>query len=324
MSKYPKMAVVAAVALSFSSFVQQASWPKTLCEGFLPANSMRIPVGDVNAAGISQDVFNSVLDRAQQLYGPIIASKGGKFVINRKWTDPTVNASAEQSGNKWIINMYGGLARHSAINEQGFALVVCHELGHHLGGFPQSDWATNEGGADYFSTLKCMRRWYGTGAPSGPVDPVAAEACNNQFANQGERNRCQTGTQGGSSVATLLGVLGGGSTPPKFDTPDPTVVDSMMDEHPPAQCRLDTYFQGALCQKSVGEDVANDNPNAGACTRKGGQQTGLRPRCWYFPPAGEPASSPAMASRPPLNLPSSDNMKERIRALQSALSGRGV
>ena len=256
MTKYTKMAVVAAVALMSTSFVNR-SVTKTLCAGFLPPNSMQIPVGDVHAAGISQDMFNSVLDRAQSIYGPVIASKGGKLKINRKWEDPTVNASAQQSGGTWIINMYGGLARHAAVTEQGFALVVCHELGHHLGGYPTSSWATNEGGADYFSTLKCMRRMYGTGAPSGAVDPVAKKACEAQFPNAGDSNRCQSGSQGGSSVAYLFQALTGESSPPKFDSPDSTVVDSMMDEHPPTQCRMDTYFQGALCGKSVGEDVAD-------------------------------------------------------------------
>ena len=323
MTKYSKMAVVAAVALSFSSFVSPVG-TKTLCDGFLPPNSMKIPVGDVHAAGISQDMFNKVLDRAQQLYGPIISSKGGKLKINRRWEDATVNASAQQSGSSWIINMYGGLARHSAINEQGFALVVCHELGHHLGGYPKSSWATNEGGSDYYATLKCMRSFYGTGAPSGAVDPVAKAGCDAQFSNPGESNSCQTGSQGGSSVAYLFQALSGDSAPPKFDTPDASAVDSMMDEHPPTQCRMDTYYQGALCRKSAGEDVSGDNPNSGACTRKNGQSSGLRPRCWYFPPADEPAAMPSMASHTPVQLPSSDSVKERIQALQSALSGRGV
>ena len=45
---------------------------RVLCEGFLPPNNMKIPVGDVHAAGIGEAQFNAVLDRVQAVYGPII------------------------------------------------------------------------------------------------------------------------------------------------------------------------------------------------------------------------------------------------------------
>lgn len=141
---------------------------RSACDGFLPPNDLRIPVGSLEANGISEAQFNQVLDQVQALYGPIIAARGGRLVINRLWSDSTVNASAERNGGQRIINMYGGLARHDAITQDGLALVACHELGHHLGGAPKFgiferlDWASNEGQSDYFANLKCLRPrcWY--------------------------------------------------------------------------------------------------------------------------------------------------------------------
>ena len=149
---------------------------RTLCEGFLPPNDMKIPVGDFRAKGIQEEMFNSVLDRVQAVYGPIVAQHGGELVINRKWDDPTVNANAQRYGSRWIINMYGGLARHPAVTPEGFATVACHELGHHLGGFPKiwglfGSWASNEGEADYFATLKCLRLVLPDQAPAD-LDPI--------------------------------------------------------------------------------------------------------------------------------------------------------
>ena len=70
----------------------------------------------------------------------------------------TVNANASQRGRTWIVNMYGGLARRPEITPDGFAMVLCHELGHHMGGFPfVSGWAANEGQSDLFATLSCGR-----------------------------------------------------------------------------------------------------------------------------------------------------------------------
>ena len=55
--------------------------------------------------------------------------------------------------------MFGGLARHKLVTPDGFALVACHEMGHHLGGAPRrGGWASNEGQSDYYATTKCARR----------------------------------------------------------------------------------------------------------------------------------------------------------------------
>lgn len=321
-----RKSVIAAAAFAVvasSAYAVHRRTHKTLCEGFLPPNNMSIPVGDVRALGIDEARFNAVLDRAERVYGPIVAAKGGRLVVNRKWSDPTVNASAQQMGGSWHINMYGGLARHAATTEEGFMLVVCHEIGHHIGGYPKSSWATNEGGSDYFATLKCMRNMYGDAPPLGDVDPVAAAGCAAQYPDGAGRNGCLNGARGGQSVAFLFQALRNSPTPPKFDTPNQTVVPRMVNSHPETQCRLDTYYQGALCGASLGTDVSNSDPNVGACTAKNGQRTGLRPRCWYKPPVDEPALvEPVEVARP--NLPDVEKVGLKLEALREALSGRGI
>ena len=77
---------------------------KELCSGFLPPNDMKIPVGDhsivgiKNNGGITEAQFNMVMDRIAAIYTDKIRAKGGTLVINRLWSDETVNASAEQQG----------------------------------------------------------------------------------------------------------------------------------------------------------------------------------------------------------------------------------
>ena len=263
-----------------------------------------------------------MLDRVQAVYGPIIASKGGELDIQRKWDDATVNASAIQNGKTWTINMYGGLARHPAVNADGFALVACHELGHHLGGFPKisgDDWATNEGGADYFATLKCLRKVLPAKAPD-TVDSVARAGCNSVYKDEASRASCLRGTMAGVSVSSLLAELGGDKKP-QLDTPDASVVDTTDDNHPAAQCRLDTYFQAAMCSKSASEDQTSSNPAPGACTKSQGYQVGLRSRCWYKPASAE-AESTDVAAR--LNITSPKALQERLDSMRNALSGRGI
>ncbi|MCR4295075.1 MAG: hypothetical protein NUW21_06040, partial [Elusimicrobia bacterium] len=105
-----------------------------LCEGFVPQNDMKIPMGSFEAKGITEVQFNEVMDRVEAIYAPEIAARGGRLVLKRLWSNPTVNASAQRSGKDYILNMYGGLARHESITQDGMALVACHEMGHHIGG----------------------------------------------------------------------------------------------------------------------------------------------------------------------------------------------
>ncbi|MDE2039284.1 MAG: hypothetical protein KGO96_04915 [Elusimicrobia bacterium] len=276
-----------AVVLALFASDRLAPRVRLLCKGFLPPNNLSIPVGSLRAAGLSKAQFDAVLDRALSIYGPIIAARGGRLDIERDWQDPTVNASAERIGSIWRLNMYGGLARHPAVTPDGFSLVVCHELGHHLGGYPKldGDWATNEGGADYFATLKCLRRLLPATTPE-TVDPTALRACSGVFRGEARRTLCLREAMAGLSLGALLAQIGG-SPLPKLDTPDPGRVSQTNDDHPAAQCRLDTYFQGGLCVKPVGEEVSDDDPNPGACTRSQGFSVGLRPLCWYKPPASQ-------------------------------------
>lgn len=288
-----------------------ASRPKVvLCRGFLPKNNMRIPVGDVHALGLEENQFNKVLDRVEAVYAPIVAAHGGHLVINRLWDDATVNASAERDGDKWILNMYGGLARYKGVNFDGFALVACHELGHHLGGFPhyQGDWASNEGEADYHATLKCLRRVLGTKVAN--LDPYAKKRCEAVFKKKNDIAHCENGTMAGIDTAALLADLGGEPLP-QLNTPDPTQVDQTNDDHPAAQCRLDTMFNGALCAKPVSEDLSDASPDPGACTEDQGYTVGLRPRCWYKPPEPPKPALVAHVSRKTV-----DTLTKRLKSLR--------
>ncbi len=260
--------------------------------GFAPENSLDIPSTHKSINGIDEAVFNQVIDEIEAIYRPIVEGNGDKFTINRKWSDGTVNASAQRSGKNVIVNMYGGLARHDLITKDGFALVMCHEVGHHLGGAPKvggwfNKWASNEGQSDYFANLKCFRKVYGTednvtfiqnlNAPK-----VVTDNCNAVFTNEADAALCVRSAIAAKSTADLLASLrNAGET--DFTKPDTNEVSRTNNAHPEAQCRLDTYFAAALCDVDMNIDVDNKDPNKGTCNRKDGDKEGLRSLCWYKP-----------------------------------------
>lgn len=274
-------------------------------EGFLPENDMKIPVGSLEDKGITQAQFNAVIDTAEKIYGPVIAAQGGKLVIKRLWDNNTVNASAQRQGSNYVVNMYGGLARHATITQDGFALVVCHEIGHHIGGAPKygggNDWASNEGQSDYFANLKCLRRMFTASAASGFTrkgeDPGARPACEAAFPGEADRALCVRGATAGMSVTSLFRALRNETVIPRYDTPDPKEVARTSDSHPATQCRLDTYFSGSICNRGVDEALSQTDAAAGTCTAASGHSVGLRPRCWYKPAAALAEELPEVALR---------------------------
>lgn len=320
-----KRSILVSVALLSLSLVRQ---PAHECV-FLPDNNLRIDVGSMEDKGITQAQFNAVMDQAEALYAPVIAARGGKLVLKRLWDNGTVNASAQQQGKNWILNMYGGLARHETITQDGMALVVCHELGHHLAGAPKyggMDWASNEGQADYFANLKCLRRMFASPAgqsftrPAGKsTDREDAEAgCAASWKSASDRALCVRAAMAGMSVTSLFRVLRNQTTLPKFTTPDPAVVTEMYDGHPDTQCRLDTYYAGSLCARGVNEALSETDPTVGTCNASTGQSSGLRPRCWYLPPASSAEPAPAFASAKAPAAPA------LVKSLESAELWRGL
>ncbi|MDO9183353.1 MAG: hypothetical protein Q7U04_13145 [Bacteriovorax sp.] len=189
--------------------------------------------------------------------------------------------------------MYGGLARHPLMTEEAFAVVVCHELGHHLGGAPKKRqsfsidplWSSNEGEADYFSSLKCLRKFF-TGLNNQDVlremqvpKEVIAQ-CLKVFPNIEETLICQRSAMAGFSVGLFLKSFSKVKKEISFSSPEKKRVLFTNNSHPSPQCRLDTYFQAALCDKHFSEELSSKDLNIGACTLKNGDQQGIRPRCW--------------------------------------------
>jgi hypothetical protein len=259
--------------------------------------------------GLTEDQFNQVIDQVSAFYAPVIKAHGAKFYVNRRWNDSTVNASAEQSGSRWEVNMYGGLARRPEITQDAFVLVMCHELGHHLGGFPffgDNDWAAVEGQADYFATEACAKNIWkndtaGNLKAAQSVDAYAKDQCDLSWSTENQRDICYRTASAGASLANLFYALdqesGSNGPRPAFNTPDPTQVSSTDWDHPASQCRLDTYFEGALCSAAfdASKIPGRNNPSGQmsldaerdastvSCMHVSGYNTGLRPQCWFAP-----------------------------------------
>ena len=281
-----------ATALSISQLFACDIHGKT---GFMPENKLNISKDDKETNGMTKEKFEAIVNRVYLAYSPIVTDLGGTLEMDNNWDDGTVNAYANRTGDVWHVNMFGGLARHPLVTDDGFLLVVCHETGHHLGGAPKmgskTAWASNEGQADYFGSLKCMKRVLEKDdnqaiMANTTIDPAAKSKCEMVYKSADDIALCERIAMAGKSLAQLLDKLGK-NVKVAFNTPDKSVVQKTFDAHPEAQCRMDTYLSGSLCDKAFTEDVSNNSPIDGTCIKKDGYEVGMRPLCWYKPGANE-------------------------------------
>ena len=276
--------------------------------GIFPENNANIPVGRFGLFSIEKEVFMSAIDRAEKIYGPVFVKEGRTLEIQRKWEDGTVNAYASREGTKSIVAMFGGLARHPLVTGDAFSMVICHELGHHIGGAPKkkgfffASWASNEGQSDYFATLKCAREiWKNEDneaiVANMIVDSTAKARCEKSWSRSDDVALCIRSAMAGKSLADTLADLGKAPTT-DFSKPDTKVVVKTDDAHPAAQCRLDTYFAGSLC--TVDKDIAVDDADAtkGTCASENKAKEAFRPMCWYKPAGVTPQPTPTPTGRP--------------------------
>lgn len=242
-----------------------------------------------SASAMNEDRFHGILDRMEGIYGPVATRQGATLLVNRRWTNDTANASATQFQNTWELNAYGGMARHAKVSEDGFTLIMCHEMGHHFGGFPfRPDWGGNEGQADYFSTQSCAREMWRDELEVNrgfrtQVSSYAKNLCDKAWAQDNDRDLCYRVMTGSLTVATFLGH----GQDVSFETPSRDRVAKTYKFYPTAQCRLDTLVAGALCTKSFDKHIIPLTESEAAeqsCLEKSNED-GIeqRPRCWFAP-----------------------------------------
>jgi hypothetical protein len=285
------MRILLGLALFFA-FISTNSY-----SSILPKNNLYLEDNVNLISNVSKKEFDEMIKKAEKHYKPIVDAHWGDLDIRSHWWSSTVNATAERDDDKWIVNMYGGLARRPEVSEDGFFLVLCHELGHHLAGFPfVSTWAANEGQSDYFATQVCARNIWKDEIEENEeardsVHAVAKEKCDQVYSSEAEQNLCYRIANAGESLARLLASLSK-KEDPTYDTKDSEVIKRTYNLHPNPQCRLDTYIAGALCSTSFDEAVipgAYSNRRDGelealanSCSSfRDEHSLSFRPKCWF-------------------------------------------
>ncbi len=247
--------------------------------------------------GINEFQANQIIENFKRVISPsVLRQTGKKLIINLDWENPKVNASATRDDdNNLVIVIFGGMVRHPDLTSDGLNTILCHELGHHLGGAPKKfrgysekrSWSSAEGQADYYAASKCLPFIFNQSISSPKMDDLAStKELNEVDISCGSDMTCSRILLAGYSVAKVFASLKDFLEEPSLAVKDRRVVWETDMGHPKPQCRLDTIRSGALCAVSPNLPFDLLDPSVGACYSYKSEsegEVGARPRCWFYP-----------------------------------------
>lgn len=253
--------------------------------GCFPDSKLEFPVQTqkmfLAENGLDESYANFVIKNFENTWSDYFATKiNKKMMISLDWDNNKVNAYASRDmEDNLIITLTGGMVRHPKQSLEGLYLVLCHELGHYLGGAPKAfrgrsslrSWSSAEGQADYFATNKCMIKLYDQGHFSKSY----------QSQNSGcQDNFCHLITKSGLDLGNVFASLKPGWKKPAIDRKAKIKVRRTVYGHPNPQCRFETFMAGEKCRDQFYKDFDDEDFKIGACFSTY-RPNGARPDCWF-------------------------------------------
>ena len=230
------------------------------------------------AAAISEAQLDGVIAELEKIYAPVAREAGRELRIESYWEDLYHEGANVNTGGStnffWAIYIKGGgYAKYPMTDMDSTALLICHELGHHMGGHPKAQndviapwqlergmapWEprSSEGQADYFATSECLRRYFENenneaAITKMDVPDIVRTRCRDVFFAEEDSFICQRSSMAALNYIETLrhkrsqgGRLSAGVG---FATPETVAAGATnFNQYPGLQCRLDTFFSGAL------------------------------------------------------------------------------
>ncbi len=232
-------------------------------------------------------------------YIGLAASNGLPLEISFDSQSALTSARAEIDEGGASITVDAGLMKSDKLSSDGLRVILCHELGHILGGAPRKslpmEWdgaaaadgeslMSSEGQADYYATLVCFRQLVSgqdhkrelSLDKSSPASKLTLKTlCDRSHGSESEGSLiCQRAAMGSENFLQLSKTFEISFKTPSSDRAPATIRDS----YPDRQCRLDTLLAGAMCP-SLSRSFALDFNNA--AKNECAQSLARRPTCWY-------------------------------------------
>jgi hypothetical protein len=305
------MCVVAGSAIDDSSWVRSFEHPTVMVSRLY---ERRPRLGGAERIDLTPQQAFDIADDVEALYAAHAAAVNARLTATMH-PDATLTMDIRES-REWRVEIGLNLVQPGRTTPDVAAFLLCHEVGHALGGFPfkagpeqarqveglndglYATVSATEGEADYFAGKECLPRLW-AGEPSlnarfrDTATPFMRSQCDAVWSTTAERDICYRG----AVTAEAVGYWYAPTESLRVDTPDPLVVPGLSDGRS-NQCRVDTAFQGALCRTKFRgttipglirpyEQLLTISPTveAAAAPDSCTEGVGSRPLCWFKPNA---------------------------------------
>lgn len=239
-----------------------------------------------NAAPVEQ--YTRWENRANQLLQPYALRLGLLGIHIVKSSDDPANMGCMEVQNKWAEISIGSdiFNDHPEMSEDGYAAILCHELGHVFAGTPLylKDGAnlSTEGQSDYWSAAVCLKKLFSKYPKNINVapEPFVQSNCDSQFISKSERQLCYRVAAAGMNAMSVLhqSLIDVVKNDPTgfYKKPDFSKKEILYSErYPTLQCRAETYAAGAFCKSS------ETNWSKGVINWSCDDDIAKRPTCWF-------------------------------------------
>ncbi|MFN8370960.1 MAG: hypothetical protein U0T83_10105, partial [Bacteriovoracaceae bacterium] len=298
MKAYKLSAVILLLMMSIAAALayEPSGCGSSLKDGFFPDNQVISKAATALNSNISRDRFDTLLNNLEKSYQAIFKNKQKRLIIKKDWGCDKNNAYATRGQlreegtvdlDESIVIVNGGLARYPLMTEDALLLVVCHEIGHHIGGSPKKmrgnsqlvDWSAAEGQADYFATTKCLKKIFAE--PEFRL-PKSLETNNDVEKICGTDMICNRIVNASLISAKIYASISSTRASVDLFNTDRSEAYKTILTHPKPQCRLDTMVAGTLCPVDHNIGFDENDANLGACLKTAldiNEKNGARPSC---------------------------------------------
>ena len=238
---------------------------------------------------VNEQSFLSVVSKIEGLYSPYFELAGHHLKFTLRWESEEKSCfTTYQNPPTFLITLNGGAFRNKIMNNDGLAFVVCHEIGHAIGGHPKymSDvfWGSAESQADYFATNVCLKKVF--------KDDNNAAAVEGLKVPKDVKKLCKDNALCVRSImaATVFAEYTRQAKISQYPKPvdplkrDSTVVTVLNRSYAAPQCRLDTAVAGSLCARGESFDLNTVGDAKDWNCRAPDASNMLRPACWFMEP----------------------------------------
>lgn len=239
----------------------------------------------LGGAAVSPQELKKLKERIQNIYDREITSSNANLKIVYDLSSPIKGAFAKNDRhNNWQITVHGGLIEHPKMNYQAMGLILCHEVGHFLGGAPYVQGRqltptfitrapknmSAEGQADFFATADCGKKIFAEVKLDEDYSDLPKESLDLCDGTQLDERLClqliKTSKRVIDIYTDIVSEIDGISYKEvSYVKKDITQTDRTLvyvGEYPGLQCRLDTMLAGISFDKDEKKEE-------------------LRPGCWY-------------------------------------------